>query len=345
MSSQLLSAPRAPSSPTQPFLPASGRRRLAAAGVDLFLLWLVGEILALLFLDEWIALGRSGRLIGALFFLAYLGGQNSTLRQGRTLGKRLLRLRTVSSTGGSLSLERSLARAALLVAPPLLHGLFVYPGAAVVAMASNALFFAVSWGWGVALLFSYLRSSQSGQALHDRILGSAVVYEGPCTHGTPVRPVLQPFRFGVVLPAWLASMAAMGAMATCLWGACGHWQQVVRAQHAAGEIEGALRAEVYRGMFFFRSTSGNIQRMQFAQVTVTFRAPVEDAPAMAREIAQRVLPALGRDLDAVRITVAWEFDLLVARRTWGQSFVQRPADWENSEHLALRVARSSGSRL
>lgn len=334
MNSDLTQTPLQQVSGTPAFVPASGWRRMAAALVDLLVLWVVGEILALLFLEEFIAMGRSGRLIGGLFFVAYLGGQNSKLREGRTLGKRLFHLRTVSVAGGFLSLERSIARAFVLVLPPLCHGVFLYPDSAALALVSNALLFALPWGWGLALLLSYLKSGQSGQALHDRLLGSAVVFERIEPERAYPRLVFHPFHFGFALSTWLALMAAMGAGATCLWGACGHWPQVVQAQRAAANIEDARTADVYRGAFFLRTRSGEIERTQFAQVSVSFRAPVDDPSTRAREIANLVLPALGTDLDAIRITVAWGFDLLVARRIWAQSFVRRPVDWQDDAHLA-----------
>lgn len=318
------------------FSPAPVLRRLGAASVDLAVLWFVGELLAALFHDEFIAMGRKGRLIGALFFLAYLGGQNSTLNQGRTLGKRLFRLRTLHRSGGYLSLERSMARAFLLLLPFLFRNVFFFPDSLPLALALNGFAGALSWGWGGAVLLSILGSRWSGQALHDQFAGSMVVRAVP-SDSQEVQETRSRKR-RALLALWLAASAVTGGFLAYTWGGGVHWAAVVRAQRAVAAMDDITRAEVYRGAFYWRRSEGGITSTQFVQASAFFRGAVEDPEHTARAVAERVLAELGAEVDALRVTVAWEFDLLVARRRWEYSFVRRPADWLASGTMAARPA-------
>ncbi len=333
-------------------IPASARRRLAAAAIDLAILWLVGEVLAALFLDQFLAMGRRGRLIGALFFLAYIGGQNSTLTQGRTFGKRLLRLRTVAVDGGFLSLERGIARAALLLLPLLTRGWFFFPESLPVAMAINGSCFTLTWGLGSALLWSYLRSGTSGRALHDGIFGTRVVVErsaSPVSTTASARGGAPPTSEHRPAPRWLSLWlllcASLGATLSYAWGGGQRWREVVQAQNAIEELEEVLRAEVYRGVFSWRGAQGEIAQTHFVQVSAFVREPLPDPEQQARVVAERALSKLGGELDALRVTIAWEFDLLLARRSWAHSFVRRPADWLTTGTTVKAPANHPHSQL
>ncbi|GIW43197.1 MAG: hypothetical protein KatS3mg077_0479 [Candidatus Binatia bacterium] len=302
-------------------------RRILAGAVDLAFLWLITEILAAIYEQEFIALGRNGRLIGALFFLAYVGGQNSTFTNGRTLGKRLCGLRVVTSSGAALSLERSLARAALLLLPFLTRGVFVFPAQPAIALVLHVFLVVASVGYGVLLLASYLSTRRTGQALHDRFLGTFVVRDS-ATDCVSLAPTAMPRWSLAAGAAWLSSCAALGAVQWWVWGGQ-RWNQVIALREAVAAVEGVARAEVFLGTYYFRNSGGTKTHAHYLEVLAVFPEPTPDLPALGVSVARAVVATpLGRQADAIRVTVGYEFDLLLARHRWQQSWVRTPQDWQ-----------------
>jgi uncharacterized RDD family membrane protein YckC len=88
-------------------------RRWFANAVDGFLFGALTGILAVAFPLS-LARDRGLQFLVSVVFLLYSAVLNSHLGGGRTLGKRLVGLRVVSLDGAPLSLDRSLARSAVL---------------------------------------------------------------------------------------------------------------------------------------------------------------------------------------------------------------------------------------
>ncbi|GBD27401.1 hypothetical protein HRbin30_02748 [bacterium HR30] len=303
-------------------------RRLFAAFVDLALLWFVTELLSVFYEDEFIALGRSGRLIGALFFLAYIGGQNSTFTNGRTLGKKLCRLRTVTEKGRALTLERSLVRAALLLLPFLTKGLFVFPAHPSVAFTLHVLLALASVGYGGVLLASYFFTKQTGQALHDRLLGTCVILQDANPPET-LPPATGKHWQRTTAVVWLF-LCATGAGAQWWWWGGSRWNQVVELRARVLGLDGVRRAEVFLGSFYFRSAAGTKEHARYLEVLAFFRHKVSDFAEESRRVAEAVVVSNPVDeWTAIRVTVGYEFDLLFARRRWQQSWVRTPAAWRD----------------
>lgn len=98
-------------------------RRVLAFVLDIVALGVVGQLLALLFSHQFMALGQAGRLIGfgiaAIYFIPphHLWGQ--------TLGKRLMRIRVQALDGGRVSVSAATVRYVALYVPWLLNGVFL----------------------------------------------------------------------------------------------------------------------------------------------------------------------------------------------------------------------------
>ena len=84
---------------------------MIALAVDSILLCVVGYALALVFGDQFAQMGNHmdtwGHLVGFAVVLIYFGVLNSHIGKGKTLGKRLMRIRVVGENGRYLTLSRS----------------------------------------------------------------------------------------------------------------------------------------------------------------------------------------------------------------------------------------------
>lgn len=303
--------------------------RFVAASIDLAVLWFVTELLSAFYEEELISLGRGGRFIGALFFLAYIGGQNSTFTNGRTLGKRLCRLRTVNAKGEALTLERSIARAALLLLPLLTSSVFLFPAAWSLALATHVLLTLTTIGYGGSLVASYLFTRQSGQALHDRLVGSFVVGQNAILSKT-LSPTKSYAWHRAAVGMWLVLCSA-GASAQWWWWGGSQWQDVTELRSRIVALRGVQRAEVFIGNFYFRTPNGQKQQTRYLEVLAVFGYKVSDFSAERQRLVEALLSTdQVKQFDAIRITVAYEFDLLFARRRWQQSWVRTPSAWRES---------------
>ena len=92
-------------------------RRVGAFVIDGLVLGLVGALLGWTMFETLAQLGIWGRAVGFSIALLYFGVMNSHLTGGRTLGKRLLSIRTQRLDGSLLSLPRSFARYSVLGLP------------------------------------------------------------------------------------------------------------------------------------------------------------------------------------------------------------------------------------
>ena len=99
-------------------------RRLAAFLVDALILGVPALLIGLAVFDWAASLGPSGRFIGFLVALLYFGLLNSRLGGGKTLGKRLFRIRVTNRSGQTLSPMRSGLRFLVLGIPYFLNGVF-----------------------------------------------------------------------------------------------------------------------------------------------------------------------------------------------------------------------------
>ncbi len=158
---------------------ASIWRRIGAFFVDSILLGIMGQIigLALVFASLAFQLGPYGRFIGLVIILIYFGTLNSAIGNGRTLGKRLLKIAVRKENGGPINFGRSLIRAAILFLPFILNGwplpasLFPSNIVPIVIALTTVIFF----GIGAALVYTVIFNRKTRQGFHDLICKTYVV--------------------------------------------------------------------------------------------------------------------------------------------------------------------------
>lgn len=315
----------APHGPATPLAPQW--RRLAAAAIDVALLALITNLLAVFQRDLLVSLGHGGRLIGLLLGLAYLGGRNSVLGQGQTLGKRLLGLRTVGADGEPVPFERSLLRSALLLLPLLTSGLPFESESPVVSLVGTGLLSLLSVGLGGTILYLYLFDRQRGQSVHDRIAGTWVV------DATLDGPVVRP-------PLWKGHVAAIGVLLLVpvlagptlwwFWSGGFDWDTVLGLRRSLSAHMAPARVDVFQSRFHLPDKEGRITTTRYLRIDVVLPEATNAFEERANEVMRAALPhPFVKEADLVHVTVAYGFDLLFASRYWRKDFARPPAVWED----------------
>jgi uncharacterized RDD family membrane protein YckC len=155
-------------------------RRLLAFLLDSFLLGIIGSTIGAIFFDTLVAMGSWARVVGFCIALCYFGPFDSSVGNGRTIGKRLLRLKVVNAQGGMLPLEEAIMRFTVFAVPFFVNGLSL-PISRTPWFVS-ALIGVVVFGGGGTNLYLLIFNRPMRQGLHDLSVGSYVVMsesEGP----------------------------------------------------------------------------------------------------------------------------------------------------------------------
>jgi tetratricopeptide (TPR) repeat protein/uncharacterized RDD family membrane protein YckC len=146
-------------------------RRGVAFLIDYALLIAFAALLARVFFEPLAAIGDYARVIGLALIAAYFGCFHSRLGGGRSLGKRLLRLKVVKLDDDLLSPGVAAARAIPLGIPAVLWGVSAPGGSPQIAAAGLSLIF-----WGIILSTLYLLIfDRGGRVLHDFLASTRVI--------------------------------------------------------------------------------------------------------------------------------------------------------------------------
>src|SRR6185369_4898743 len=102
-------------------------RRTTALLLDGLIIGVPAYFAGQFFVDQLIALGQSGRLIGLAVMLIYFGVGDSALRNGQSIGKHLCAIRVVGASGTPISFVRALLRTVVFAIPVFLNGVNLPP--------------------------------------------------------------------------------------------------------------------------------------------------------------------------------------------------------------------------
>ena len=152
-------------------------RRLAAFFIDGIMLGITGFIIGTLFYDFFAELGGLGRLIGFIIALFYFGTLNSSIGNGQTIGKRIMKIKVVDKNASTISLFRSSARYTILGVPYFLNMALLPPW--VLYSFVSYLIGAIVFLGGGAIIYLYIFNRKTRQSLHDIVIGTFVIKVGP----------------------------------------------------------------------------------------------------------------------------------------------------------------------
>lgn len=178
-------------------------RRIGALFIDGLLLALVGFLLGLALEDYFVQTGGWGRLIGFSIALIYFGILNSSINNGQTAGKALLKINVVDSSNQFINLPKSFLRYCILGTPFYLNNarltedLLTSPFMYLLSM--------VIFGGLLSIIYLYVFNRHTRQSLHDVIIGTYVTNKGSNTN--TLEPIWRP-HFAIVACLFIAAAVA-----------------------------------------------------------------------------------------------------------------------------------------
>lgn len=178
-------------------------RRVGAFVIDYLILGVFFAVLSLPLGGLFYAMGQEARWLGLAVALVYFGLGYSEVLGGQTVGKRLLKIRTIGPGGAPVPLRTAFLRAALWWIPLFMNG-YKMP------FQDSLTLFSALWAmlWASLVLGSIiflLANSASRQSFHDLFAGTYVV-----------RATKDPALFACTSPSPSAPKWAAGSMATLL---------------------------------------------------------------------------------------------------------------------------------
>lgn len=312
------SAPEPTAEPEPPPHIAGFWRRLGACTVDSLILALLGLALGLLFFDPLARLGVYGRLLGFSITLLYFGILNSSIRNGQTIGKRLLRIQVVDRDGKLISPTKSFLRSAVFAIAFFINGAMIPPSAliGVLGFVINLLLF----GLGGAIIYLYIFNRRTRQSMHDLIADTYVVRRPALS--TDKLPLIWRGHF-IVIGVWLLLIAVFFAVALQRAGQ-GPFPDLLKVQRSI-----QASGKVHTASVFVGQSYGPRGNFRFLRIVAVWKDKPASYQQAANEIAAIVLrdsaEAMSKDL--LIITVAYGYDIGIAR-AWQSATEQiTPREW------------------
>jgi uncharacterized RDD family membrane protein YckC len=317
------------------------RKRVGAYLIDLTILAIALAILTAPFREFLRDIGPYGRFITWPIMLLYLTISFSGLRNGQTIGMKILGIGVVDQNGELLSLPKAAARAFLLSillifnqwALPILHNPIGYA------------FSIVGSGYTVAFLYGLLFNRASKQTAHDWIVGTYVV-DVPLTSevSLPLMPSIHQRIMGAVMVLFFLS--AVGSFAINTTGD-GNGRSIPDDPQLADLF--ALQAQIASEGDYYsigvkrvnrtsRTTSATLTDLDVA-VWLKDRCEnqVPDCQAIADDIARTVFEYYEpiHTYDGMKISIIRQYDLGLLRANYTTGNQSRIEDWE--ERLGLNT--------
>ncbi|NKI70880.1 hypothetical protein GN109_15760 [Collimonas pratensis] len=299
-------------------------RRLAAFVIDILLLGVVGYCLGLFFSDFFIDIGAWGRGIGFVIALYYFGVMDSAIFGGRTIGKRLMHLRVVTSGGGLLGFGKSLLRAAIVCIPYFLNGLpfsteILQPG---LILALSVVMF----GLGLTLIYFFIFNRKTRQSLPDLLVGSIVV-KADALH--PISFSGKPWRGHYAVAGLIAAAACVTPFFTGSLAQTEPFSSLIPLQKALANQPGVASASVNSGQQWHASLKDKGRTQKYLQARITTKNQDSDFEAMAMRLAGIILadyPAIS-DEDVVSVSISRGYDIGISSMWRTRYFALSPAQW------------------
>ena len=300
-------------------------RRLGAWVLDFLALGLVGWVFGLLIANALTAMGPWGRVFGFLVACQYFAFFDSHWGQGQSLGKRIMGIRVLSSSGQLLTPWQAGLRFVPVGLPWFLNGAAFPP-----SLLSSWLIYpltALILGLALSQLYLAVFNRPSRQLVHDVWLSTVVV---PAVQREAPRS--QP------LTKLSLSMCALLCVASGLapWG-IQRWASLQGAdlaaiqpvQEAVMAQPGVTHAQVGIGEGFTQSSQTERRQWRYLSVKAASRTPDVGTPARLQAIAQAALQAFpeGQQKDVLNVRLCHGYDIGIATSEHCEQRNASPAEW------------------
>jgi uncharacterized RDD family membrane protein YckC len=296
-------------------------RRLLAFLLDAFLLGIIGAIIGATFFDTLVHMGPWAHLVGFCIALCYFGPFDSSVGNGRTIGKRFLRLKVVGAQGGMLPLEEAILRFMVFAVPFFANGLSLPISRT--PWFISALIGVVVFGGGATNLYLLIFNRPMRQGLHDLTVRSYVVTsesEGPI--------VSKPFwkMHWAIIATLVALFGAVPSLIIPRLLNRGMFPQLMTDATLVERIDGVQSAGVHEtSVFHF----GDKTSAKLLSIDIQWTGD----PGNEEEIANQVAKVIFQNDHSIqnyttlRIAITRGYDLGISSSWASRAFSYSPDEW------------------
>jgi uncharacterized RDD family membrane protein YckC len=299
--------------------PSGFWRRVFAFWIDSLLIAIPGWLIGWAFYDQLVRIGQTGRLIGFVIALGYFGLFNSSLGNGQTLGKRLMKIQVVDLEGETIPLRRSVFRYVLLGLPFFCNGLNVNVQSLWIGIPLALVVF----GLGGSILYLFIFNRHNRRTVHDFAAGTVVVRAKP-----RAVPAFSPVWRGhfVILALILVGLGVTGAVLIPSLQQKQPFAEMVTMQQSLQQERGIHTVGLQNGVTF----SGDRTTRYFA-VNIVVSDPHLDLEKTADRFASLILSqeSQAEEKDLLVVNVSRGYDIGISSGWVNQKFSYTPAQWRS----------------
>lgn len=307
-------------------------KRLFAFVIDGIILGLFGFAIGTLFFDFFAEIGGLGLLFGFVIALLYFGIQNSSVCNGQTIGKRILKIKVVDNKAKNITLQRSFARFMILGPPYFLNGVLLPPNLMNNYLLSLLLGLIVFFGLA-GIIYLYIFNRNTRQSLHDLVVRTYVI-NSPTTKKLSFHPKA----------LWKGHLAVLGTIFVVViititivvpkLSQTEFFKELLIVQNKIMSSGLVHSVKVSAGKSFRMKSEINGERKgknTYVSINAILKKKPSDYVMPIKKIAKIVLdnypPIKGKD--TLVVTVSYGYDIGIARAWKSQMQSHSPKEWRD----------------
>lgn len=303
-------------------------RRICAFFIDGALLGIVGIAIGVIAYDFFAELGGGGIILGFIIAFLYYGILNSSIGNGQTIGKRLLKLQVVGKGMETISPAKSFLRFTVFGVPYFLNGAIIPSGITSHYIISLILGIIVFFGCA-SIVYLYLFNRITRQSLHDLVAGTYVI---KIPHNQEVSlPQMWKGHYSVIGGIFVAVIVLITVATPKLTNKVFFSELAIVQKNI--EKSGLVRATtVTAGTSSgdnYGSNPNYLENSNFSVDAVLIKRP-ENYDEVIRKIAAIVLNTYPKanSKNTINISVTYGFDIGIAKAWTRRSQSYSPQEWK-----------------
>jgi len=301
-------------------------RRIGALFIDTLILGFAGFALGQVLESTFVEIGAWGRLIGFAIALVYFGVMNSSISKGQTVGKKVLKIKVVDSSGEPISLARSFVRYSVLAIPFSLNGAH-FTNEALLSYLIYP-FSLIVFGGLFSILYLYIFNRVTRQSLHDLAVGTYVVNSGALNQGAGT--VWKPH---LIVVSVLFVAAAVIPVVTANIIPSQPFKDLLTTQEALNNNLGVTYASVSSGYTTFSSSSEGSKTTTYINAQVFLSEDNVSDVELARKLAKVVVSTYSDSTtkNVIQIILTYGYDIGIWAQWSNYTHSFNPAELHGSE--------------
>lgn len=302
-------------------------KRLFAFMVDCIILGIFGLSIGTLFFTFFAEIGVLGLLAGFTVALLYFGIQNSSICNGQTIGKRILRIQVVDLKTETISLSRSLSRYMVLGLPYFLNGANLPDNLLNNSFVSLLLNLIVFFGL-TGIIYLYVFNRKTRQSLHD-LVTSTYVINAPIGKNYTFCPRNIWKGHLVVLGFIFLTITVFITIVTPKLTQNTSFNELLTIQNTIQDSGLAQNVSVFTGKSF-RLKDGTNNQAKWLSVTTALKAKPSDYDETIKKIAGIILntnPSIAKN-EMIIIKVSYGYNIGISNSQKSQTQSHTLEEWQ-----------------